>query len=323
MNKKLNKSTLLNIILAVGVYAAVTAMIQGGFLGRQAMSIIVPCCINVILAVSLCLLVGFLGELTLGHAGFMSIGAYSGALVTNAIDLPAPVELIIGLAVGGTMAAIFSLIIGLPVLRLRGDYLAIVTLGFGEIIKSVINSLQFTGGAKGLTGITTHSNYKNFTFVYIFVILTIVIVSNFVNSRHGRAICSVRDNYIAAEAVGIKVSKYKTMAFVISGFFAGMAGVFYAHNVGILKPGNFDYNKSIEILVMVVLGGMGNIKGSIVAAILLTVLPEVLRGASDYRMLVYAIVLIAMMLFNNSKFRANMLEKINAKKNQILKKEGE
>ena len=323
MNKKLNKSTLLNIILAVGVYAAVTAMIQGGFLGRQAMSIIVPCCINVILAVSLCLLVGFLGELTLGHAGFMSIGAYSGALVTNAIDLPAPVELIIGLAVGGIMAAIFSLIIGLPVLRLRGDYLAIVTLGFGEIIKSVINSLQFTGGAKGLTGITTHSNYKNFTFVYIFVILTIVIVSNFVNSRHGRAICSVRDNYIAAEAVGIKVSKYKTMAFVISGFFAGMAGVFYAHNVGILKPGNFDYNKSIEILVMVVLGGMGNIKGSIVAAILLTVLPEVLRGASDYRMLVYAIVLIAMMLFNNSKFRANMLEKLNAKKTQILKKEGE
>ena len=323
MNKKLNKSTLLNIVLAVGIYAAVTVMIQGGFLGRQAMSIIIPCCINVILAVSLCLLVGFLGELTLGHAGFMSIGAYTGALVTSAIDLPAPVELIIGLAVGGTMAAIFSLIIGLPVLRLRGDYLAIVTLGFGEIIKSIINSLEFTGGAKGLTGITTHSNYKNFTFVYIFVVLTIVVISNFVKSRHGRAICSVRDNYIAAEAVGIKVSKYKTMAFVISGFFAGMAGVFYAHNVGILKPGNFDYNKSIEILVMVVLGGMGNIKGSIVAAILLTVLPEVLRGASDYRMLVYAIVLIAMMLFNNSRFRANMIEKLNAKKTQILKKEGE
>lgn len=323
MNKKLNKSTLLNIILAVGIYVGMMVLIQGGILGRQAMSIIIPCCINVILAVSLCLLVGFLGELTLGHAGFMSIGAYSGALVTNALDLPAPVELLIGLAVGGVMAGIFSLIIGLPVLRLKGDYLAIVTLGFGEIIKSVINTLQFTGGAKGLTGISTHSNYKNFTFVYIFVILTIVVVSNLVNSRHGRAICSVRDNYIAAEAVGIKVSKYKTMAFVISGFFAGMAGVFYAHNVGILKPGNFDYNKSIEILVMVVLGGMGNIKGSIVAAVLLTVLPEVLRGASDYRMLVYAIVLIAMMLFNNSKFRMNMLEKINLKKSQILKKEGE
>lgn len=323
MKKKLNKSTIINIVLAVAVYVAVMILIQGGILGRQAMSIIIPCCINVILAVSLCLLVGFLGELTLGHAGFMSIGAYSGALVTNALDLPAPVELLIGLFVGGTVAAIFSLIIGLPVLRLRGDYLAIVTLGFGEIIKSVINSLGFTGGAKGLTGITTHSNYKNFTFVYIFVLLTIVVVSNLVNSRHGRAICSVRDNYIAAEAIGIKVSKFKTMAFVISGFFAGMAGVFYAHNVGILKPGNFDYNKSIEILVMVVLGGMGNIKGSIIAAVLLTVLPEALRGAADYRMLLYAIVLIAMMLFNNSKFRMNLIEKANLKKSENIQKEGE
>lgn len=323
MNKKLNKSTIINIVLAVAVYAAVMVLIQGGILGRQAMSIIIPCCINVILAVSLCLLVGFLGELTLGHAGFMSIGAYSGALVTNALELPAPVELLIGLIVGGVVAAIFSLIIGLPVLRLRGDYLAIVTLGFGEIIKSVINSLSFTGGAKGLTGITTHSNYKNFTFVYIFVLLTIVVISNLVNSRHGRAICSVRDNYIAAEAIGIKVSKFKTMAFVISGFFAGMAGVFYAHNVGILKPGNFDYNKSIEILVMVVLGGMGNIKGAIIAAVLLTALPEVLRGAADFRMLLYAIVLIAMMLFNNSKFRMNILEKRNLKKSESIQKEGE
>lgn len=323
MNKKINKSMIINIVIAVAVYVAVMVLIQGGILGRQAMSIIIPCCINVILAVSLCLLVGFLGELTLGHAGFMSIGAYSGALVTNALELPAPVELLVGLVIGGIVAAIFSLIIGLPVLRLRGDYLAIVTLGFGEIIKSVINSLGFTGGAKGLTGISTHSNYKNFTFVYIFVLLTIVVISNLVKSRHGRAICSVRDNYIAAEAVGIKVSKFKTMAFVISGFFAGMAGVFYAHNVGILKPGNFDYNKSIEILVMVVLGGMGNIKGAIVAAVILTALPEVLRGAADFRMLLYAIVLIAMMLFNNSKFRMNMLEKRNLKKAMSIQKEGE
>ena len=323
MNKKINKSTILNIVAAVAVYIVVMVLIQGGILGRQAMSIIIPCCINVMMAVSLCLLVGFLGELTLGHAGFMSIGAYSGALVTNALDLPAPVELLIGLAVGGTVAAIFSLIIGLPVLRLKGDYLAIVTLGFGEIIKSVINSLGFTGGAKGLTGISAHSNYKNFTFVYIFVLLTILVISNLVKSRHGRAICSVRDNYIAAEAVGIKVSKFKTMAFVISGFFAGMAGVFYAHNVGILKPGNFDYNKSIEILVMVVLGGMGNIKGAILAAVVLTALPEVLRGAADFRMLLYAIVLIAMMLFNNSKFRMNMIEKRKLNKSMNLQKEGE
>jgi len=322
-NKKFDKSTIINIVAAVAVYVIIMVLIQGGILGRQAMSIIIPCCINVMLAVSLCLLVGFLGELTLGHAGFMSLGAYAGALTTNVLELPALLELFIGLIVGGIVAALFSLIIGLPVLRLKGDYLAIVTLGFGEIIKSVINSLGFTGGARGLSGIGIYSSYRNFTFVYIVVLLTILVISNLVKSRHGRAICSVRDNYIAAEAVGIKVSKYKTMAFVISGFFAGMAGVFYAHNVGILKPANFDYNTSIEILVMVVLGGMGNIKGAIVAAVLLTALPEVLRGAADFRMLLYAIVLIAMMLFNNSKFRLNMLEKANLKKSQKLQKEGE
>ena len=323
MNKKINKSMIMNIVAAVIVYGIVMALIYGGFLGRQAMSIIIPCCINVMLAVSLCLLVGFLGELTLGHAGFMSIGAYAGALTTNALELPPMLELFIGLLVGGAVAALFSLIIGLPVLRLKGDYLAIVTLGFGEIIKSVINSLKFTGGAKGLSGIGAYSNYKNFTFVYIFVLLTIVVISNLVKSRHGRAICAVRDNYIAAEAIDIKVSKAKTMAFVISGFFAGMAGVFYAHNVGILKPVNFDYNKSIEILVMVVLGGMGNIKGAIVAAVILTALPEVLRGAADFRMLLYAIVLIAMMIFNNSKFRMAMIEKRNLKKAMSIQKEGE
>lgn len=323
MNKKINKSMIINIIMALAAYVIVMVLIYGGILGRQAMSIIIPCCINVILAVSLCLLVGFLGELTLGHAGFMSIGAYAGALTTNALDLPPMAELLIGLLAGGIVAALFSLIIGLPVLRLKGDYLAIVTLGFGEIIKSVINSLGFTGGAKGLSGIGTYSNYKNFTFVYIFVLLTIVVIANLVRSRHGRAICAVRDNYIAAEAVGIKVSKFKTMAFVISGFFAGIAGVFYAHNVGILKPVNFDYNKSIEILVMVVLGGMGNIKGAIIAAVVLTALPEVLRGAADFRMLLYAVVLIAMMLFNNSKFRMSIIEKRNLKKAMSIQKEGE
>lgn len=323
MNKKIDKKMIINVVSAVAAYIVVMILINGGILGRQAMSIIIPCCINVILAVSLCLLVGFLGELTLGHAGFMSIGAYAGALTTNALNLPPMIELIIGLLVGGIFAAIFSLIIGLPVLRLKGDYLAIVTLGFGEIIKSVINALGFTGGAKGLTGIGAYSNYKNFTFVYIFVLLTILVISNLVRSRHGRAICAVRDNAIAAEAIGIKVTKFKTMAFVISGFFAGMAGVFYAHNVGILKPVNFDYNKSIEILVMVVLGGMGNIKGAVIAAVILTALPEVLRGAADFRMLLYAIVLIAMMLFNNSRFRMAIIEKRNLKKAMSIQKEGE
>ena len=319
----LNKSTLINVVAVIAVYIVMMVLIQGGFLSRQMTSIIIPCCINVILAVSLCLLVGFLGELTLGHAGFMSLGAYAGALLTNYLNLPPMLELFVGLVFGGLVAALFAVIIGLPVLRLKGDYLAIVTLGFGEIIKSVINSLGFTGGAKGLSGIGAYSTYKNFTFVFIFVVLTILIISNLVRSRHGRAITAVRDNYIAAEAVGIQVSRFKTMAFVISAFFAGIAGVFYAHNVGILKPANFDYNKSIEILVMVVLGGMGNIKGAIIAAVILTALPEVLRGAADYRMLLYAIVLIAMMLFNNSKFRTSMTEKRNLKKAAEIQKEGE
>ena len=294
MNKKIDKKMIINVVAAVAAYIVVMILINGGILGRQAMSIIIPCCINVILAVSLCLLVGFLGELTLGHAGFMSIGAYAGALTTNALNLPPMIELIIGLL------AVSYTHLTLP-----------------------INALGFTGGAKGLTGIGAYSNYKNFTFVYIFVLLTILVISNLVRSRHGRAICAVRDNAIAAEAIGIKVTKFKTMAFVISGFFAGMAGVFYAHNVGILKPVNFDYNKSIEILVMVVLGGMGNIKGAVIAAVILTALPEVLRGAADFRMLLYAIVLIAMMLFNNSRFRMAIIEKRNLKKAMSIQKEGE
>ena len=314
---------ILNIVIAVAVYALMMILIQGDLLSRQMTSIIIPCCINVMLAVSLCLLVGYLGELTLGHAGFMSIGAYSGALLTNYLDLPPVAELLLGLLLGGIVASLFAVIIGLPVLRLKGDYLAIVTLGFGEIIKSVINALDFTGGAKGLSGIGAYATYRNFTFVFIFVILTILLISNLVNSRHGRAITAVRDNYIAAEAIGIHVGRFKTMAFVISAFFAGLAGVIYAHNVGILKPAHFDYNKSIEILVMVVLGGMGNIKGSIIAAIILTALPEVLRSAADYRMLLYSIVLIAMMLFNNSKFKLAIVEKRNLKKAAEIQKEGE
>ena len=220
------------------------------------------------------------------------------------------------------MAAVAGLIIGMPVLRLRGDYLAIVTLGFGEIIRSVINSMEITGGARGLSGIDRMTNHKHFTLVFILTLIVIVIVSNLINSRHGRAVCAIRDNSIAAEASGIPVSKFKILAFVISAFLAGMAGVVYAHNTGILKPANFDYNTSIEILVMVVLGGMGNIKGTILAAVILTALPELLRGAADYRMLIYAVVLIAMMLFRNSKFNAALIEKKNRKTMERLQKEG-
>lgn len=319
-NKKYQK-LLINVIIAVVIYAVIMMAIQFGWIGRQYLSMIVPVCTNVMLVVSLCLIVGFLGELTLGHAAFMSVGAYSGALVTLNAPLPSWLALGLGLIVGGIVAALAGVIIGVPVLRLRGDYLAIVTLGFGEIIKSIFNTLGITGGASGLTGIPMLTTYRNFTLVFILTVIVIIVVSNLVRSRQGRAICAIRDNYIAAEAAGIKVSKYKVMAFVISAFFAGVAGVVYAHNISILKPGNFDYNQSIEFLVMVVLGGMGNIKGSIIAAIILTLLPEVLRGVADYRMLVYSIVLIAMMLFNNSKFKGKLIARKNMRKTAEVSKE--
>ena len=320
---KNRKSLIISIIIAAIVYAAVTIMVNQGMLSRQMMSIIVPICVYIMLAVSLSLVVGFLGELSLGHAGFMSVGAYSGALflINTQDSLPAIVSLIGALLIGGCCAAIAGVIIGVPVLRLKGDYLAIVTLGFGEIIKSVINAMEITGGAKGLSKIPLLTTYRSFTIVFILVLIVIIVVANLVNSRHGRAVCAVRDNDIATEAVGIPVSRFKIMAFVVAAFLAGMAGVVYAGNIGILKPSQFDYNMSIEILVMVVLGGMANIKGVIIAAVILTALPEVLRGASDYRMLLYAVVLIIMMLFNNSLIKQRIVEKRNLRKAEKNEKE--
>ena len=297
--KILNKKTIFNIAIMLLAYVLVFALIKSGILSRQYKSLIVPICVNIMLAVSLNLVTGFLGELSLGHAGFMSIGAYTSALISiNTSFLPPALSFFIAVVCGCILAAVFGFLIGVPVLRLRGDYLAIVTLAFGEIIKSVINYLNFTGGSKGLSKIPLYSDYNNFTVVFIIMVICIVLISNLINSS--------RDNDIAAESIGIKISKYKVSAFVIAAGFAGLAGSLYAHNVGIIKPNIFDYNKSIEILVFVVLGGMGNIPGSIISAIILTVLPEFLRGADNLRMLLYAIVLILMMIFNNSKFKANL-----------------
>ena len=218
----------------------------------------------------------------------------------------------LGMLIGGLCAAVFGVIIGVPALRLKGDYLAIVTLAFGEIIRSVVTNLPFTGGAGGLKKIERASN---FTIVFIVAIIAIVVISNLVKSRHGRAICAIRDNVIAAESVGINVVYYKLVAFTVAAFFAGVAGVLYGHNLGILKPDTFDFNKSIEILVFVVLGGMGSIRGSIISAVVVTVLPEVLRGMEDYRMLAYAIVLILIMLLNASP-------RFAALKNRLIRKSG-
>lgn len=314
MKKIVSKKNIVSIIIAAAIYGLITILILSGILSRQYQSLLVPVGVNIILAVSLNLTVGFLGELTLGHAGFMSVGAYAGCLFTVYMDLPVVIEFPIALILGGIVAALFGVVIGIPALRLKGDYLAIVTLAFGEIIRSVFTNLTITGGAGGLKGIDKTSNY---TIVFVVAIITIVVISNLVNSRHGRAICSIRDNIIASESVGINVVYHKLLAFVIAAFFAGVAGVLYGHNLGILKPDTFDFNKSIEILVFVVMGGMGNIVGSIVSAAVVTILPEVLRGLADYRMLIYAVVLIAMMVLNASprfnEFKENLFSKIKGK----------
>ncbi len=313
---KWNKKVVVRVLAIVLSYVLITVLLRMGLLNRQYTALLVPIGVNIMLAVSLNLVTGFLGELSLGHAGFMSIGAYAGALFTLNVNMPSGISILLAMIIGGVAAAVFGFLIGVPVLRLRGDYLAIVTLAFGEIIKSVLNALSFTNGARGLSKIPSYTNYEHYTLVFVVAVITVLVISNIVDSRHGRAVCSVRDNYIAAESIGISVSRFKILAFVIGAFFAGVAGVIYAHNVGIIKPTTFDYNKSIEILVIVVLGGMGSIKGSIIAAVILTALPELLRGADDLRMLLYSIALIVMMLFNQSGIRERIKGRIESSRKQ-------
>ena len=250
---KKHLKNIISICIVLAVYVLILVLVQAGALSRHYQSLLVPIGINVILAVSLNLTVGFLGELTLGHAGFMSVGAYAGFMSVGAYagclfsvycDLPAAIEFPLALLIGGIAAAVFGIIIGIPVLRLKGDYLAIVTLAFGEIIRSVITNLDFLGGAGGLRGIAKYkSTASAFTAVFVVLVLTVIIIRNLVKSRHGRAICSIRDNVIASESVGINVVFYKLLAFVTAAFFAGIAGVLYGHNLGILKPNTFDFNK--------------------------------------------------------------------------------
>ncbi len=325
---KLNKTTRMNFLtyfLVIVAFVVLQAMIATGSITSSLKGMLVPICAYVVMAVSLNLTVGILGELSLGHAGFMSVGAFTG--VTAAIALKdliafAPLRLAIGMVVGAAFAAFAGFLIGIPVLRLKGDYLAIVTLAFGEIIKSVFNNLyvgfdsngfQFSllsdkthlaeggkliiGGPMGIGGI---QKISTFTAGFVLVMITLLVVFNLVNSRAGRAIMAIRDNRIAAESVGINVTKYKMMAFVTSAALAGAAGTLFAMNYSTIVANKFDFNTSILILVFVVLGGLGNMMGSIIAAAALTVLPELLRAFSDYRMLVYAIVLILVMLTTNN-----------------------
>ena len=343
-NKKINKTFRDNLItygMVIAAYVIMQILVSAGSVSSLIQGLLVPLCTYAILAVSLNLTVGILGELSLGHAGFMCVGAFSSAFFTKCMEdssMNPTVRFIIALLIGIVFAAFFGFLIGIPVLRLRGDYLAIVTLAFGEIIKNVMNVLYvgrdskgfhfsikdatalnmdtdgelIVNGAKGITG-TPHQS--TFTIGVILIILSLIVVYNLVNSRSGRAIMAIRDNRIAAESIGIDITKYKLKAFAISAALAGIGGVLYAHNLATLTalPKNFGYNMSIMFLVFVVLGGIGNMRGSIIAAVILNLLPELLRGLSDYRMLFYAIVLIVMMLINWAPKAIEMRERLFSK----------
>ena len=342
--KKIKKTTKQDFITYAGVILAfviLTVMGDAGMLSRSLKGQLVPICCYIVMAVSLNLTVGILGELSLGHAGFMSVGAFSGIIAAMGLQaaIPSPVvRLVIALVVGAVFAGAAGALIGIPVLRLRGDYLAIVTLAFGEIIKELINCLivgvdseglhiifnvtgaktvndlhMLEGGRaiiKGAQGATGTETIASFTAGFILIMVALIIILNLVRSRSGRAIMALRDNRIAAESVGINVTKYKMMAFVTSAALAGAAGALYGLNYSNLLATKFNFNTSILVLVFVVLGGLGNIRGSIIAAAILTVLPELLRSFADYRMLVYAIVLILVMLGTNNSQLKTLLGKL-------------
>lgn len=351
--KNLKKTTKVDFATYIGVVVAfiiVSLLQSGGLLTRSISGMLVPICCYIVMAVSLNLVVGISGELSLGHAGFMSVGAFSGVIAAMSLQnaIPsAPVRLVIAMIIGAVFAALAGFVVGVPVLRLRGDYLAIVTLAFGEIIKDIMNCLVVgvdknglhmalnisgkvtidslgldpaTGTAiiKGAQGATGTTKIATFTAGFILVMVALIVVLNLVRSRAGRAILAIRDNRIAAESVGINVTSYKMMAFVTSAALAGAAGALYSMNYSNMAASKFDFNTSILVLVYVVLGGLGRIWGSVIAATVLYVLPEALREFADYRMLVYAIVLILVMLLTNNKQIRSLLGKLIPKR-----KEGE
>lgn len=289
-----------------------------GVLRRSSLLLITQMSYSIILAVSLNLIVGFLGELSLGHAGFMCVGAYIGGFVANILYdagmSSAILVFIISAIAGALSASVAGLIIGLPALRLKGDYLAIVTLAFGEIVRSIFKNLDVFGGAMGIT--TRKYGSDLFIVAMILVILTVFVSRNLIRSKHGRAIRAIRDNEIAARSVGVNVTYYKLMVFVIGAFFAGIAGVIYAHNTTPVNQSFFSFNYSIEILVMVVLGGMGSINGSIIAAAALTFvnvqLTTQLSGdMAAIKNLIYALILIIVVMFNNAPALARVREKVS------------
>ena len=292
MKKLLKINGLSKVISLVLTFAIIQLLISTNIISDYLQATLATICINIILAVSLNLITGFSGQFSLGHAGFMSIGAYVCALIT--LRTPTLLGFIIGVFGGAIAAALIGILVGLPTLRLRGDYLAIATLGMSEIIRIIFLNMKITNGAAGLNGIP---QFVNWIWLFIFTAGTILVITNFLKSSHGRACISIREDEIAAEAMGINTTKYKVIAFTIGAFCAGIAGALYASYFYFLKPDLFGFLKSIDVLVIVVLGGLGSISGSILAAILLALISTFLQSFPEIRMVVYSLALISIMLF--------------------------
>ncbi len=273
-------------------FVVVQILISTNIINSYLQATLATICINIILAVSLNLITGFTGQFSLGHAGFMSIGAYICALIL--LRFPTLPGFLAGLLAGAVLAALVGILVGLPTLRLKGDYLAIATLGMSEIIRVILTNLEITNGAAGLSGIP---QFVNWFWLYLFSAGTVLLLVNFLNSSHGRACISIREDEIAAESVGIPVTRYKVIAFTVGAFCAGIAGGLYASYFYFLKPGTFGFLKSIDVLVIVVLGGMGSMSGSILAAVLLALISTFLQSFPELRMILYSLLLIVIMIF--------------------------
>lgn len=286
---KKSKKFLIFFVLSIVLYGIIQFQITSGLLNPFYSNMLIFMAINVILAVSLHLVIGITGQFSIGHAGFLAVGAYISAIFTMKLQLPFSVALV----AGGIVAALAGLVVGIPSLRLKGDYLAIATLGFAEIIRIVFLNIEYVGGAAGMQ--VSHLTTWTYTFICLF--LTILVITNFTNSRHGRAAIAIRENEIAADAMGINTTYYKVVAFALGSFFAGVAGGLYSHNFYIIQPTNFGFLKSFDILIYVVLGGLGSLSGSVIAAVLLTIISTFLQDYPETRMIIYSLVLIIVMLY--------------------------
>ncbi len=295
MNAYLKKLGI-SLIAAVAVFGVLMLLISTDAINAYYTRILMTICINVILALSTNLIINFTGQLTLGHSAFMAIGAYAAAMFSVKAGLPFPLALVLGSVVAG----LFGFLIGLPTLRLKGDYLAVTTMGFCQIIVVAIQNIPALGGAQGLTGIPGKTT---FAWVFFSMVLTIIVLGHVVNSSQGRAMISVREDEIAAEAMGINTTRYKVMAFTIGAFFAGLAGGLFAFLMMFIEPTTFNYFKSIDLVIYVVLGGTGNFVGCITSTAILTLLPEVLRILGDLRMVIYPLLLIVIMILRVKGFR--------------------